>query len=463
MTNPNVTTRVVSGIGAAIPSSPLRLPVVQLDRRTYAHTQSCIQCGLCLPTCPTYVTTGQETDSPRGRIRLIKGLADGRIDPTAAVVGHLDLCLDCHACETACPSGVAYHRLLEETRAQLIRGDDVHTLPTRSRHSRIVRLFTDHVLPYPQRLTIAVWPAIALQRLGLWPSLVGLPLDHLLPQPLLKMMRLLPWQGMSWRPRFKRFYRAHGQRKATVALFTGCVGSVLFERVNRQAIWLLQHAGCDVVVPPKQGCCGAIFHHNGQVDQARALARVNIDAFQSHDDIGPIDRGVNLVAGCGAMLKQYHDLLRDDPLYADRAAIFSDCTRDITEWWLELKPPPPPSGLGQPHHTVTYHDPCHLAHAQRVTDAPRRVLSQISDLEVIPLPESDMCCGAAGSYCLTQPQMAVKLGQRKVQHIQSTGARVCVTGNAGCALQIESEARRLGAPVQVVHPVTLLHDAYRTI
>lgn len=455
--------RVISGLGEAPPcptdahaphtGDKHALHVLNLDPRTYSRSLDCVHCGLCLPACPTYTQTGLEADSPRGRIQLIKGLADGRIDATASVVEHLDLCLDCRACETACPSGVVYHELIEEARARL------NVARPQSIADRIVETMFLHVFTQPLRLKLALLPARILQRIGLWNLINDSPLSKLLPKKLDKMRQMLPTQGPVWEKTLDTFYPAKapdGVRKARVAFLAGCVGSVLFQHVNRMTIQLLQHAGCDVIVPANQACCGAIHHHAGQVDYAMGLARLNIDALTPADG-EPVDYVINNISGCGAMLKDYAHLLRDDPAYAARAQAFVNKTRDISQVLVELKPARPERTLIR---TVTYHDACHLAHGQKVTAAPRELLNWIKGLTIIPLRESDMCCGAAGTYNLTQPDMARDLAERKIRHIQNTSARICITGNVGCAMQIQSEAERMGVELHVAHPVALLHEAY---
>lgn len=437
--------RVVSGLGDTS-ARKHSLAVLPLDPRTYSRALDCVHCGLCLPACPTYVTTGLEADSPRGRIMLMRGLAEGRIDPTRQVTRHLDLCLDCRACETACPSGVVYHELIEETREKL-RPSERSPLGR-----RCVDLIVRHVLPYPTRLRIALLMPRLLQRVGAW-SAVSNWAERFLPGELGKLQRMLPEHGPVWGRALRDRYPAD-QPKLRVGFLAGCAGSVLFQDVNRQSVELLRHLGCEVLVPGGQCCCGAIDHHGGAAERARAKARRNIDAFLP-EGRPAVDRIVTPIAGCGAMLREVDHLLRDDPRYADRAKAFAGRVRDISELLLELDP--------QPAHAidqhVTYHDACHLAHAQGVTAAPRELLERIDGLTLIPLPESDMCCGAAGTYNLTEPEMSQTLAERKVRHIASTGASVCVTGNAGCAMQIESESRRLGKPIEAVHPVTLLHRA----
>ena len=419
-------------------------PAIVLDPRTYDRALSCVHCGLCLPACPTYAQTLNEADSPRGRIQLIRGLAEGAIDPTASVREHLDLCLDCRACETACPSGVVYHELIEETRARL---------PGKlSFQDRVMRWIFFNVFTKPTRLKLALLPARLLQTAGLYDLLRRSGLFRLLPLALQKMERMLPSVEAlhDWRTDMKFSSQTPGNK--SVALFSGCVGSVLFGHVNRMAADLLMAAGARVSTP-RQVCCGAIHHHNGDHQTARDLARRNIDAFLPLRG-APVDFITVAIAGCGAMLREYDHLLRDDPKYATRAAEFSRRMRDITEVLVTLDLPAMMHPINE---TVTYHDACHLAHAQRVTAQPRVLLARIPGLQLVSLHESDMCCGAAGTYNLTQPAMATDLAARKLNHIAATGAAICVTGNAGCALQIQSEAAARGMPLRVMHPVELLH------
>jgi len=439
---------VVSGLCAqakeqAAAGGAMRLT---LEAQVYQRAKDCVHCGLCLPTCPTYKLTLLETDSPRGRILLMKGLADQRMGASETVLQHLDLCLDCRACETACPSGVVYHELIEQTRIRL------HPQRRVGLVDRMVRAMFLHVFPYASRLKVVLLPVRLLQKARVWGALSTVA-ERVLPAQLAKMQRMLPASGPVWERALARRYPAEGgEKKMTLGFFAGCIGSVLFQDVNRQSIALLRKAGCEVLVPADQGCCGAIHHHGGDEAGARRLARANIAAWER---IGsPLV--VNSIGGCGAALREYGQLLADDPQWAARATAFARNVRDITEVLVELDGPRPTRRLEM---TATYHDACHLRHAQGIYDPPRRMLGWIQGLKLIPLVESDTCCGAAGTYNLTQPAMAAELGERKIRNIQATGASVCVTGNVGCAMQIASEAARLGAPLRVVHPVTLLHEA----
>lgn len=443
--------RIVDGLHPT--TEVAHTPAVTLDSRTYSRALDCVHCGLCLPACPTYTQNGLEADSPRGRIYLMKGLADGKVEPSETVLKHLDLCLDCRACETACPSGVVYHELIEETRAKLA------PQRTLSGTDRLVRAIFLRLFTSPLRLKLSLLPARILQKLGLWSAINRSGLPASLPKQLQKMHQMLPEDGPLWEKKLQSFYPAKapdGKVRAKVALFPGCVGSVLFQHVNRQTIALYQLAGCDVHVPPAAGCCGAIHHHAGVVEAAEKMARHNIDTFLAESDPKAFDYIVSNIAGCGAQLKDYAHLLRDDEKYADRAKQFVARVRDVSEVLAELELPE----AKHVDRTVTYHDACHLAHGQKVTDPPRRLLGRVPGLKLIPLAESDMCCGAAGTYNLTQPDMARDLAERKIRHIQATGATMCVTGNVGCAMQIQSEAARLGVDLKVVHPMTLLYEAY---
>lgn len=426
------------------------LPTLKLDPRTLDRGLSCVHCGLCLPACPTYTQNGLEADSPRGRIQLMLGLHEGKIEPTETVRHHLDLCLDCRACETACPSNVVYHELIEETRAKLPPAKQ-------SVGDRIVRWMFLNVLTKPGRLKAALLPARLLQKTRIYGLLRKTGVFRVLPAGLRKMEAMLPPAG-SLLPKAPVIPPPTSRTpKAVVAFFPGCVGSVMFDRVNQQAIDLLAAAGCRVILPMST-CCGAMHHHNGVHAPAEQMARANIDAFLAATaDVKDIPvYAVTTIAGCGAMLRDYGTLLRDDPAYAGRSAAFAARVHDITEVLAEIGLPPMTHAVNL---TATYHDACHLVHAQKVAAQPRALLAQVPGLKLVPLPESDMCCGAAGTYNLTQPAMAGDLADRKLRHIAATGAQVCIAGNVGCSMHIASAARESGKPLTVVHPVEILHRA----
>ncbi len=424
-------------------------PDLTLDPRTYGRALSCVHCGLCLPACPTYTETGHEGDSPRGRIQLMRGLADGAISLTPTVQEHLDLCLDCRACETACPSGVVYHELIEETRMRF-----AHTQRA-GMQSRLMRALFFQLLTRPFRLKLALLPARLLQKLGIYALLRRSGVFGILPAGLAKMEQMLPGNGQLWPRALPEITPPPNRARPsmTIGFLPGCVGGVMFSEVNRKAVELLAAGGAEVVVPARQTCCGAIHHHNGDHDSAMSRARRNIDAFIP---VGgkQCDLIVTAIAGCGAMLREYDVLLRDDAEYAARAKVFASRVRDVSEALIQLPLPEPRFSVNA---TATYHDACHLAHAQKVTAAPRKLLARVPGLKLVALPESDMCCGAAGTYNLTQPEMATKLADRKLRHIASTRAAMCITGNVGCAMHIQSRAHAAGQTLRVMHPVEILH------
>jgi glycolate oxidase iron-sulfur subunit len=414
----------------------------------YELLLDCVHCGLCTSACPTYVETGDENESPRGRIYLMRGVTDGKLELNDRVRGHLELCLDCRACETACPSGVQYGKLIEPFRVAMESAEG---------QPRKVDWFHRYILfglfPYSTKLRRALVPARIAQRIGLLKLLQVTRLTHLLPMQLRKMVDMLPPP----RPNegvLPEFLPAIGRRRATVALFTGCIGDAMFRHVNWATARVLQQNGCDVHVPPSQVCCGAIHFHGGSSEPARAFADENLAAFP----VERFDAIINNIAGCGSMLKDYGHHWHDGR-QGERTA-WSAKVRDVNEFLDQL-------GLVRPDGEIravaTYHDACHLLHAQKIHDAPRRLLAQVPGLELQDLPESELCCGAAGTYNLTQPEMSARLSRRKMENIKKTGARVAITSNAGCALQIAREAREQGERLAVVHPMEILDWSYRGV
>ena len=409
----------------------------------------CVRCGLCLPTCPTYVETLVETSGPRGRIALIKAVAEGRLDLTSpGFVHQMSECLDCRACEAVCPSGVEYGRLLEPARTQVQRA----TASRQPWHVRAARA----VLLGPVFSSMALMRVIAAlvrfaERTGLQSLARRIGLVRLLG--LGEAEKIAP--RMSDRffvPRDQR-WPAAGTRKATAFIHAGCVMHVAFAHVDEATVRVMQKSGCDVVAPSGQGCCGAIAVHAGEMDRGRALAKRNIEAFErSGADVYVVN-----AAGCGSALKEYGQLFSGDSEWRDRAAAFSSHVRDITEWLDEIGISPE---LGALERTITYQDPCHLAHAQRIVAAPRRLLARIPALRVREMPESSLCCGSAGIYNLTQPKMARRLQQRKVERIKSVDPEIVVTANPGCALQITAGLRESGKDIAVKHIVELLDESY---
>ncbi|HSP95643.1 MAG TPA: heterodisulfide reductase-related iron-sulfur binding cluster [Candidatus Dormibacteraeota bacterium] len=393
---------------------------------------ACVHCGLCLNACPTYLELGTEADSPRGRIHLIRALEDGTLGLDAEVVRHLDLCLGCRACESACPSGVRYGRIIEDARVYLQR-QAPRPWPDRLRERLVLATF-----PYRRRLRVLFGLGDLARRLGVW-NLVAGWIDG---AELLPAARGAMPAGS--------FFPARDGERLRVGLLAGCVAGELFGDVNAAAVRLLTRGGAAVVVPREQGCCGALHLHSGERETARVLARRLIDAFPAE-----LDAVVVTAAGCGSALKEYGELLADDPLYRERAQRFAERVRDVTELLDAIGVTPPAAA---PPRRVTYHDACHLAHAQGVREAPRRLLARIANLELVELSESDVCCGSAGSYNLTQPAMARRLRERKVDHILASGAECVAVANPGCALQIRAGLKARGSTVRVVHPVELLDE-----
>jgi glycolate oxidase iron-sulfur subunit len=420
-------------VGAAAP----------LDEKLFLD---CVHCGLCTSACPTYVELGNENDSPRGRIYLMRAVTEGRLELNQKVRRHLELCLDCRACETACPSGVQYGRLIEPFRVMMEESGEAAAKSDDWFH----RLILFGLFPHRDRLGRAIALARWAQRLGLDGLVQRSGLTKLLPPRLQQLVTMLPPLGVK-PPALPHELRAKGKRRARVALFRGCVGDVMFARTQWATARVLQENGCDVVIPEEQVCCGAIHYHAGSQQPARELADQNVAVLGACD----VDAIIVNVAGCGSMLKDYGHHWHDSQQSA--RGEFASRVRDVNEFLDEL-------GLIAPQHAyagrVTYHDACHLVHAQRVREAPRRLLRQIPGLELVELVESELCCGAAGTYNLTEPEMAQRLARRKLSHILDTGARTVATANAGCLLQIAREARAQSQPLRIVHPLDLLCESY---
>jgi glycolate oxidase iron-sulfur subunit len=415
----------------------------------YDDLLQCVHCGFCLPTCPTYAELGQEPDSPRGRIYLIKSLADGRLALTDSVAGHLSLCLDCRACETACPAGVRYGHLIEAARAEIERQRPGSALRRLVRRVAFARL-----LPSPRFLAMLAAGLRLYQRSGLQRLVRTSGLLRLLPPTLAASEALLPpLPPAAGRAPLPAVTRARGPRRARVALLRGCVQDVVFRAENEATVRILARNGAEVLVPRAQTCCGALHAHAGDPDAARALARANIAAFEA----ARVDHVIVNAAGCGAHVKAYGHLFRDEPAWASRAAAFARTVLDVTEF---LARAPLAAPLGPLPLRVTYHDPCHLGHGQKVRAAPRALLGAIPGLEVVDLVEADMCCGSAGIYNLTEPAMARRLLARKIDHVAATGAAAVVTANPGCILQIVAGVRARGLPMEVLHIVEILDRAY---
>ena len=423
----------------------------------YDKFLDCVRCGMCASTCPTYLETLDENNSPRGRIHLMRAVVDGRIGLSDPVARHLNLCLDCRSCETACPSGVQYSRLIEPFRIDMQRAGK--TTGGTATVDWFRRVFVCGVFPYPNRLRPVLLLARVMQKLRLDRFIERTGLTKLLPQKLRRMLEQLP----RLQPRGARFpgvLPAIGPRRARVGLFTGCVSEQMFGQTNRATARVLQANGCEVVIPRGQVCCGAIHYHDGRGKPALEFAALNAAAF----DVDDLDAVVINVAGCGAMLKEYGPIARevapDDPALQQTLDKFSRKVRDVSQFLNELGPIAP---TGEIPLRATYHDACHLVHAQRVRDEPRRLLALVPGLELVPLAESEVCCGAAGTYNLTEPEMSDRLAQRKLKNILDTNTQAVIMGNAGCALQIQAAIRRAGCNIWVAHPMDILDLSYRGV
>ncbi|CAF0691522.1 (Fe-S)-binding protein [Candidatus Methylacidithermus pantelleriae] len=399
----------------------------------------CVHCGLCLAHCPTYLETGDENESPRGRLYLMRALETGRIAPTERVLGHLDLCLDCRACEVACPCGVPYGKLLEQARE---RWGASHA------HSFVGSLWAHWG---PSFLFTRPWALRTAVRLGNWVR--GTALERLLPQSLRESLRLVPRRmGTHHLPdRAPAF-----PEKGKIALFHGCVTQSVSGFINQAAIHILNRLGFTVDCWKGQVCCGALHAHSGQLARARELAKRNLTSWEAAGGL-PI---VVTAAGCGSILREYGELLRGEAAWAARARLFSEKVYDLSVWLDQHGIDKLLRGVKPPPYRVTYHEACHLAHAQRVREEPKRIVQMVAGPSFVELPEAELCCGSAGVYNLVQPAMARRLQQRKINHIRTTGAGCVVTTNPGCMYQIEAGLVEVGiTDVRVVHLSEFLCEA----
>ena len=408
--------------------------------------EDCVHCGFCLPTCPTYSIWGEEMDSPRGRIYLMEtGLAGEPMSDT--MVQHFDACLGCMACVTACPSGVQYDKLIEATRAQVERRHE------RSRREKLLRAAIFSLFPYPRRLRLLRGPLRAYQRTGLDRSLRRTGFLDRAPR-LAALDSLAP--RLSRKVKIPGRIPAAGPTRAVVGMLLGCVQREFFPDVNAATARVLRAEGCDVVVPEGQGCCGALSLHTGREEEAQRFARAVVDRF---DEAG-VEYVVVNAAGCGSAMKEYADLLADDPAYAERAKAFAGKVRDISEILVELGPVAARRPLPM---VAAYHDACHLAHAQGVRSQPRQLLAGIPGLEVREIADPEICCGSAGIYNVLNPEPARELGDRKAAAVLATGAEVLVTANPGCLMQVASSIERTGGSIAMAHTVEVLDASIRGV
>jgi glycolate oxidase iron-sulfur subunit len=418
----------------------------------YSVLQQCMHCGLCLPTCPTYDATKVERHSPRGRISLMRAIADGRLGATKTFADEMYFCLGCLACMTACPAGVNYAELFEHARAEA-EVSGVLSSPKRNfiRAFAIRWLFMDlSHLRFVGRI-LRTYQQLGLQRL-----VRGSGVLKLLPKRVQELESITP----DIQPKFSAeliapVTSAIGPKKYRVAMLIGCAQDLIFSDINLDTVEVLARNGCEVFTPPKQLCCGSLHAHNGEWDLAKQLARKQLEQFPPDQ----FDAIITNAGGCGSHLKHYHKLLADDPAYRNRAALWDKKVKDIHEWLVQIGIQRPANNA--PPQLVTYHESCHLAHGQKITAQPRQLLGLIPNLKLVELPESLWCCGSAGIYNIVQPEMANQLLDRKLKHIKSTGASIVANGNPGCLLQLINGAKRQGLNLRVVHPITLLAEAYR--
>ncbi|MCK9485865.1 MAG: heterodisulfide reductase-related iron-sulfur binding cluster [Dehalococcoidia bacterium] len=407
---------------------------------------NCIHCGFCLPSCPTYVATGQELESPRGRLHLISGIREGRIAATPRALEHLDLCLQCRACETACPSAVPYGRIMEDARASIM----ANPAAAQPRGWSLRAFALRHVLAHPARLRLALAAGRLYSRSGAQ-SLVRGHLGRLLPARLRRLESATP--ALTDAPfRSTGVLASPAQRRERVGMLLGCIHGELYPRMHEATVTALAHVDAEVVAPPEQVCCGALHTHAGDAETARALARRNIAAFEAAE----VDAVIVNAAGCGAAMKEYGRLLRHDPNWRGRAERFASKVRDALEY---VAGQDFGHDLGAVDRTVTLQDACHLAHAQRIREAPRAILGAIPGVAFTEMRHPDRCCGSAGIYSVVQAEMSAQVLETKMDAIAATGAGTVCTANPGCTLQIESGARRHEVAADVRHVIEVLAES----
>jgi glycolate oxidase iron-sulfur subunit len=418
----------------------------------YSVVQQCMHCGLCLPTCPTYDATKLERNSPRGRISLMRAIADGRLETSKEFAEEMYFCLGCLACMTACPAGVNYAELFEHARAEAEQAGVLKS-PKRSaiRAFTVGWLFMDLSRLQLLGRAMRLWQDTGLQGLVRNSGVL-----NLLPKRLRELEAMTPEVEAEFSADLiAPVTPARDGRRYRVALLTGCAQDLIFASVNRDTAEVLAHNGCEVITPPMQNCCGSLHAHNGEWSLAQQLARRNIEQFPPEQ----FDAIITNAGGCGSHLKHYSKLLADDPTYLERAHRWDRKVKDIHEWLAQIgitRPHP-----HQPEQLVTYHDSCHLCHGQTVVIQPRQLLRAIPKLKLVEQAESNWCCGSAGIYNLTQPEMAGQLLERKMDHVIASRATTVATGNPGCLLQLINGCKQRGVKLRVVHPITLLAEAYR--
>lgn len=416
----------------------------------YDKTNKCVQCGYCLPVCPTYTTFGKETHSPRGRINLVKMVGEGRISDLSVLEEPFDLCLGCRACETACPTGVEYGAILEATRAAIVRRKRF-TVPVRLLRKAMLK----KVFPSRKLMNLAGHSMWLYEKSGLQTALRRSGVAEKLPYNLGAFEAIVPRAvSPGERGSAAAHVRSRKEKKYTVAFFTGCIMDAMFHRINRLSIQLLAEAGCDVLVVPNQTCCGALHAHTGEMEEARGLAKRNIEAFEASQ----ADFVVNNAGGCGAMLVEYGHLLAEDDAWRERAAAFSAKSRDISQILAECGVP---QLAPRANERVTYQRSCHMTNVQKVTREPVELIKAIPGIQYIEMEQAEMCCGSAGIYNIVHYDASMQILDEKMKQAKKTDASVIITTNPGCLLQMKLGVERegLSGSVRVLHLVEYLAEA----
>lgn len=416
---------------------------------------ACVHCGFCLSTCPSYRVIGKETDSPRGRIYLMDQINQQEIPLSPITAGHFDTCLGCLACVTACPSGVEYDKLIAATRPQVERNH------SRSLPEKLLRLFIFSTFPYPNRLRVLLVPLLIYQKLGLQKLVrrTGL-LQRLLPQPLVAMESVLPEVSpKAFRDPLPAVIPAQGPKRYRVGMILGCVQRLFLPEVNEATVRVLTANGCEVVIPKSQGCCAALSHHQGQEEQARSLARQMIDSFADTE----VDAVLINASGCGHTLKEYGRLLKDDPVYREKAQAFSRKVQDVQEFLDGVGLTAKLFPLQAEPLSLVYQDACHMLHGQKISLQPRHLLKQIPGVQLREPVDAALCCGSAGVYNILQPEVGDQLGQQKVTNLVNTGASLIASANVGCITQIRKHLQLQGQTIRLLHPMQLLDYSIRNL
>ncbi len=419
-----------------------------IDKPSKKIVDDCVHCGFCLSACPTYIETGNELDSPRGRIYLMGSVLEEKIPLGDTVVEHLDKCLGCLACETACPSGVEYRFLIESSRAQIERNYK------RSVSDKLFRGMLFSVLPYPKKLGRMLPLLYFYNKSGMRKVVNSFGILKKLSSSLHRMEQMIPDVDSISIKKYPEVIPPVNEKKYRVALLTGCVQNVFFSATNISSINVLSKLGCEVVIPGDQACCGALSVHSGRLEEGREFARKVVDIFSSLD----VDAFVINSAGCGSAIKEYSDLLSQDRDYSQKARKLADKTKDIMEFIDEI-------GINQDYNNlnmkITYQDACHISHGQNIRSAPRNILSRIPGLEILEMKNSDTCCGSAGVYNILQPDLAEDILSKKIENIENTKAEYVVAGNPGCLIQIQKGLRENNRNLGIAHPIEILDKALK--